>query len=296
MAGRGGERGTLLLFLAPALLLLLLTQGWPLAYSAWYSLFDWTLARSPRPGAFIGLGNYLRALGDPVLRNAALVTVLFALAATALQLLLGLGLACLTLGEAMVFQLARALLVVPMVIAPVAVGTMWRMLLSTQAGPINAALATLGIAGPDWLGDPDLALLSLILIDVWQWTPFVMVIYVAALAALPREPFQAAAVDGASPWQAFRHLTLPMLAPVTLLILLFRLIDALLTLDLVVTTTFGGPSFRTNTVSFWIYQQGLRYFNIAYASAASWLLLVACLALASGLLLWRRHAMRWLDG
>jgi multiple sugar transport system permease protein len=168
------------------------------------------------------------------------------------------------------------------------------MLLSTQAGPVNYLLGLLGIPGPDWLGDPNLALLSLILIDAWQWTPFVLVVYAAALAGLPEEPFHAAALDGATRWQAFRYVMLPLLWPVTLLLLMFRLIDSLLTLDLVVTTTFGGPGFRTHTLSFWIYQQGLRYFNISYAAATSWLLLLACLAVAVGLLAWRRRAMAWI--
>lgn len=291
--GRGERRGRLL-FILPALLLLLLTQAWPLAHSLWFSLFDWTLARSPVPGAFVGLGNYRRALGDQVFVGSVGVTVTFAIASVTLQLVLGFGLACLTFGEGLVFQASRALLVIPMVIAPVAVGTMWRMLLSTQAGPVNYLLGLVGIPGPDWLGDPDLALLSLILIDVWQWTPFVLVVYVAALAGLPEEPFHAAALDGASRWQSFRYVMLPMLWPVTLLLLMFRLIDALLTLDVVVTTTFGGPGFRTHTLSFWIYQQGLRYFNISYAAATSWLLLLACLAIAAGLLFWRRRAMAWI--
>ena len=127
---RLGERGTLLLFLAPALLLLLVTQAWPLAYSAWFSLFDWTLARSPRPGAFVGFGNYAKVLADPVFRGAVTTTLTFAAASTACQLVLGFALANLALGERFALQLSRALLVVPMVIAPVAVGTMWRMLLS----------------------------------------------------------------------------------------------------------------------------------------------------------------------
>ena len=101
-------------------------------------------------------------------------------------------------------------------------------------------LSQIGIVGPDWLGNPGVSLLSLIIIDVWEWSPFVMVIYVAALSALPTEPFRAASVDGASRWQIFRHITLPLLLPVTLLVLMFRLIDTLLTLDIVYTTTYGG--------------------------------------------------------
>jgi ABC-type sugar transport system permease subunit len=170
---------------------------------------------------------------------------------------------------------------------------MWRMMLSGRAGLINAALAAVGISGPDWLGDPNTALLSLIIIDIWQWSPFVMIIYVAAITSLPVDPFRAARVDGASRWMIFRHITLPMLIPITLLVLMFRLIDTMLTLDIVYTTTFGGPGFRTHTLTFWIYQQGLRYFNISYAAASSWILLIACVLIAVGFLALRRRLTRW---
>jgi ABC-type sugar transport system permease subunit len=179
-----------------------------------------------------------------------------------------------------------------MVIAPVAVGTLWRMILSARAGLLNYGLSVIGVQGPDWLGDPKIALISLIIVDVWEWSPFVMVIYVAALSSLPSDPFRAASVDGATRWQTFRHITLPLLLPVTLLTLMFRLIDTLLTLDIVYTTTNGGPGFKTHTLSFWIYQQGLRYFNISYAAATSWILLIACLSLAVVFLVWRGRLNR----
>jgi len=170
---------------------------------------------------------------------------------------------------------------------------MWRMMLSGRVGAINHVLGLLGIAGPDWLGDPNLAVLSLVCIDAWEWIPFVMVIYVAALASLPPAPLAAAAVDGATPWQVLRHVVWPMLLPLTVLVTMFRLIDALLTLDVVFTTTYGGPGFATHTLSFWIYQQGLRYFNISYAAAASWLLLLACMLIAGALITLRTRVARW---
>jgi len=287
------ENGMLVLFLLPALLILIITQGYPLAYSAYFSTFDWALARSPKPGAFIELGNYTRALHDPVFIGAAKTTIRFALTATLFEMLVGFALAYLTVGEGLFVQFSRTLLIMPMVIAPVAVGTMWRMMFSARAGLINYLLGKVGISGPDWLGDPSVALNSLILVDVWEWSPFVMVIYSAALTSLPAEPFRAARVDGASRWQIFRHITLPLLMPVTFLILMFRLVDALLTLDIVVTTTFGGPGFKTNTLSFWIYQQGLRYFNISYSAATSWMLLIGCLLLAVVLLAVRQRLTRW---
>ncbi|MBX6322628.1 MAG: sugar ABC transporter permease [Rhodospirillaceae bacterium] len=287
------EQRVLILFLAPAVLILAVTQFWPLVYSARLSLIDWTLARSPRPGPFVGLANYAKALHDPVFIDSVGVTAVYALTATALEIVIGLALALALVGERFAVKLSRTILILPMVIAPVAVGTMWRMMLSAQAGPINHLLGLLGIDGPDWLGDPDWALVSVILIDVWEWTPFVMVIYVAVLTALPEELSLAAKVDGASRWQVLRHVVLPLMMPVSVLVVMFRLIDAILTLDVIVTTTFGGPGYRTYTLSFWIYQQGLRYFNVSYAAATSWLLLGGCLTVAVGLLLWRRCVARW---
>ncbi len=279
--------------MVPAVSVLIVTQVYPLLYSAYFSLFDWTLARSPQPGAFIWFQNYSRAFNDHVFMQAVATTTVFAVSATVFELLIGFLLAYLTVGERFLVQVSRTILLMPMVIAPVAVGTMWRMMFSARAGLLNHLLELVGINGPDWLGNPSVALVALIIVDVWQWSPFVMIIYAAAITSLPAEPFRAAAVDGASRWQIFRHITLPLLLPVTLLILMFRFIDALLTLDIVVTTTFGGPGFRTHTVSFWIYQQGLRYFNISYAAATSWIFLITCLLIAVVLLILRRRLTRW---
>ena len=279
--------------MVPAVSVLIVTQVYPLLYSAYFSLFDWTLARSPQPGAFIWFQNYSRAFNDHVFMQAVSTTAVFAVSATVFELLIGFLLAYLTVGERFLVQVSRTILLMPMVIAPVAVGTMWRMMFSARAGLLNHLLELVGINGPDWLGNPSVALVALIIVDVWQWSPFVMIIYAAAITSLPAEPFRAAAVDGASRWQIFRHITMPLLLPVTLLILMFRFIDALLTLDIVVTTTFGGPGFRTHTVSFWIYQQGLRYFNISYAAATSWMFLITCLLIALVLLIIRRRLTRW---
>ncbi|RPJ02691.1 MAG: sugar ABC transporter permease [Chloroflexi bacterium] len=287
------ENGMLVLFLLPAVIVLVITQGYPLGYSAYFSLRDWTLARSPHPGPFVGLDNYSRAIEDSVFTGSVETTITFALLATAFELIVGFTLAYLTVGENFWLQIGRTILIMPMVIAPVAVGTMWRMMYSARAGLINHLLRQVGIDGPDWLGDPSVALTSLIIVDVWEWSPFVMVIYAAAITSLPNEPFRAARVDGASRWQIFRHITLPLLMPVTLLVLMFRLIDTLLTLDIVVTTTFGGPGFRTHTLSFWIYQQGLRYFNISYAAATSWMMLIGCLLVAIVLLVVRQRVTHW---
>ena len=293
---RLGESGAFTLFLVPALILLTFAQFYPLFYSAVISFYDWALAKSPVPGAFIGLGNYEKALTDRVFLGSIGFTVLFAISSTLLQLTLGLGVALLTVGDSYVLRVTRTLIMLPMVVAPIAVGTMWRMILSGRVGPVNKGLAAIGIDGPNWLGDPGWAVISLILIDAWEWTPFVIIIFTAALTSLPGDVLHAASVDGASGWQKFRFVVFPMLVPVIVLVAMFRLIDGLLTLDIVFTTTGGGPGFTTHTLSFWIYQQGLRYFNISYAAATSWLLLFGCMLVATVFLVWRRCVMHWQSG
>jgi ABC-type sugar transport system permease subunit len=290
---RLGDNGTLLLFLVPSLVLVVAAQFYPLAYSAVISLFDWSLARSPTIGPFVGLDNYVRTFNDPIFGGTLTYTIIFALSSTALQLACGLGIALLTVGETYTMRLIRTLLMLPMVIAPIAVGTIWRMILSARVGPLNQALAAIGIDGPNWLGDPLWAAFSLIMIDAWEWTPFVAVTLTAALTSLPGDLLRAASVDGAGRWKTFRHIVFPMILPVVVLVAMFRLIEAFLTLDIVFTTTAGGPGYATHTLSFWIYQQGLKYFNISYAAASSWIMLLACLAIALGFLAWRRHVSTW---
>jgi multiple sugar transport system permease protein len=288
-----GERGILAAFMVPAVAIIVIAQFYPLFYSFYISLVDWTLMRSIKPGAFVGLANYAKMGGDQVLTQAVWRTLWFALASTAATVILGFVLAYLTVGEGRPLRIARTILILPMVIAPVAVGTIWRMMLSARVGPINEVLRGFGIPAPDWLGDPTLAMISIVIIDVWEWTPFVFVIFAAAISSLPAEVLKAAEVDGATPWQILRMIILPMLAPVGLLVVMFRLLDALLTLDIVFTTTFGGPGFATHTLSFWIYQQGLRYFNISYAAAISWASLIGCMLLVGALLVWRARISRW---
>jgi multiple sugar transport system permease protein len=288
-----GERGILAAFMVPAIAIVVVAQFYPLFYSLYISFVDWTLTRSMEPGGFVGFDNYAKMASDGVLQQTIGRTIWFALTSTCVSVILGFALAYFTVGEMRSLRIARTILILPMVIAPVAVGTIWRMMLSARVGPINEVLRGIGLPAPDWLGDPTLAMVSIVIIDIWEWTPFVFVIFAAALSSLPAEVLKAAEVDGATSWQILRMVVLPMLAPVGLLVVMFRLLDALLTLDIVFTTTFGGPGFATHTLSFWIYQQGLRYFNISYSAAISWATLVGCMVLVGALLLWRARISRW---
>lgn len=288
-----GERGILAAFMVPAIVIVVVAQFYPLFYSLYISFVDWTLTRSMEPGGFVGFANYAKMGTDGVLQQTWSRTIWFALTSTGASTILGFVLAYLTIGEGRTLRIARTVLILPMVIAPVAVGTIWRMMLSARVGPINEVLRSLHLPAPDWLGDPTLAMISIVVIDIWEWTPFVFVIFAAALSSLPSEVLKAAEVDGATSWQILKMVILPMLAPVGLLVVMFRLLDALLTLDIVFTTTFGGPGFATHTLSFWIYQQGLRYFNISYSAAISWATLVGCMVMVGALLVWRARISRW---
>src|SRR3954469_11973061 len=196
-----GERGILLAFMAPAIVIVIAAQFYPLFYSLYISFVDWTLTRSIQPGPFVGLANYAKMATDSVLQQTIGRTLIFAVASTTATTIIGFVLAYFTVGERPAVRIARTILILPMVIAPVAVGTIWRMMLSARVGPINEVLRGIGLPTPDWLGDPTLAMLSIIIIDVWEWTPFVFVIFAAAISSLPSEVLRAAEVDGAAPVQ-----------------------------------------------------------------------------------------------
>lgn len=269
------DRGRLVLLLVPALLLVVGVQLYPLLYAAWLSFQDWTLTRTQEPQGFVGLSNYTRILSDSVFRGAVRNTLIITLTSVPAQLVIGTALAYLTIGSNRTLRGVRTFLIIPMVVAPVAIGTLWRMLFNAQAGPINNhLLAPLGIEGPVWLGHPTWALVSVIIVEIWQWTPFVLLVVAAGVSSIPDELRGAAYVDGASAWQAFRHIDLPLLTPVFLVIIMFRGLESLITLDIIFSLTRGGPGFSTFNLTYYIYILGLRNFNLGGAAAASWLFMI----------------------
>jgi multiple sugar transport system permease protein len=185
--------------------------------------------------------------------------------------------------------IVRSLFLLPLASAPAAVGMIWRYLYDSDFGVYNAALAAVGLPKVNWLGNPDVALISIIIFDVWQWTPFVMLITLAGLQSLPREPFEAASLDGASTFTVLRKLTFPLLSPVLTLVFILRAIDAARLYDPIATTTRGGPGVATETVTYFLYRVGLKYFRLDQASAMALLILFA-IVVFSGLVL--RRLMR----
>jgi ABC-type sugar transport system permease subunit len=286
------DRFVLWTFVLPALLIILFAQGYPLAYSLVVSVMHWALADSDVPQGFVGLGNYLQVLQDPAFQYACTISFVYMVVATTVEIVLGFVVGYVTVGQTIPLKVARTLLIVPMIIAPVTVGIMWRMFLDGKYGLLNHILGVVGIPGPNWLGDPRFALWGTILLDIWEWTPFAMIIYVAAIGSISESVVEAARIDGASSLHIIRRVIWPLVWPATILILIFRMIDTFFVFDQIYTLTYGGPGTSTQVVSLYIYRQGLSYFNISQAAAASSLVMIVSLAIAVLLLTIQRRAQR----
>ena len=258
------------LFIAPALAVLLSLAIYPLLYSVSVSL-----QRETPNGVVWGLGNFARLVSDSFFWTAMAHTFVYAIAALTCEFLLGLGLALLLNSEIRGRGIFRASLLVPMMLPAVVVGVVWRLMLNPNFGAINGTLKQIGINTESltWTASPKLAMLSVIAVDVWQWTPFVFLVLLAGLQAIPQEPYEAALIDGSSRWQTFWHVTLPLLKPSILIVLLLRTMDLLRVFVQIFILTEGGPGFATETISLYIYRTAFRFFDFGYAAAMSFVLL-----------------------
>lgn len=233
---------------------------------------------------FIGLGNYAALLSNPMYWEQVLRTVIFVVVAVTVQLAIAVSLAVAMSKVKRGDALLRALILLPMAAAPIATLFNWRMILNASYGPLNYVLSAVGLPAPDWLGSPELALPTLMAIDTWQWTPFVFIILAGGLATIPSDVYEAASVDGASAWQQFWHVTLPLLMPYIVVAVLFRTVDALKTFDSVQVLTSGGPGSSTTMMNYGIFQQAISFLDFGKASAGAVLFLIICILLANALL------------
>jgi multiple sugar transport system permease protein len=250
------------LFVGPGILWVLAFTIFPLLYSLRLSFMR---ARLGQPQTFNGLKNYARAFSDYRFWNSFKITIIFVLASVVLTVLLGLGLALLFNRPMRGQRVFRSLFTMPLFAAPIAMGYLGLTIFHEQVGAVNTVLRALGVVNlPPWFSDVWLARLAIILVDVWQWTPFCFLVLLAGLQGLPEEIYEAATLDSSSGWDIFRFVTLPLLAPV------------LFTFSM----TNGGPGAATQTLSFYIYLTGLRNFNAGYASALAYLLLLMVLIIS----------------
>ena len=266
------------LYLAPAALVLAVGVGYVLLYSLGLSFHRWDLSTADSAWEFVGIANYLDLARSTQFHNSVLRTVLFVVAAVGIEFVLGLTVALVTSAEARAMRVVRSLILIPFVITPVVAGILWRMLLNGNVGLVNYFLSLVGIPKLNWLGDANLAMVSIILVDVWVNTPLVIIILVAGLTSLPNEPLEAALIDGASRWQQFWHVTFPLLAPLMGVALVLRVTDAMKVFATVFVLTDGGPGTATEVMNIFIFNQALRYLNVGFASATSWVFLIAVVA------------------
>jgi len=252
------------LLIAPTAIFAAALTVLPLGYSVLTSLREFPLGQSP---VFVGLQNYRNLLQDANFHGSLGTTLLYTIAATAVEFVLGLALALL-LKEEFSFQgIIRSSLIIPMVIAPVVVGIIWRLLYGADVGLFSFAVQALTGKSVSVLSSTALALPALIAVDIWEWTPFMFLILLAGIQSLPQEPFEAARVDGASTWNIFWHLTLPMLKPVIVVALLIRALDAFTVFDQVFVLTQGGPGTATEVATLMIYKTAFRFSQFGYGAA-----------------------------
>ncbi|MCM0018855.1 MAG: sugar ABC transporter permease [Tagaea sp.] len=264
-----------LALLAPSLALLAGLTLVPIGNLIVASFHEISWSQGQATWTWVGSAHY-RALADDGLLGAGVVnTAVFAAIGVAIQMALGLFLAVLTTGVVRGELVYRTVFLLPILVPGIVIGAMWKLIYNPDFGPLNAAAAFFGIAGPDWLGDPNLALGALIAVNVWHWTPFCYLLLLAGLQALPQDAIEAARVDGATAWQEFRYVTLPMMLPAIAVTFVFRFITAVKVFDEVYLLTGGGPGTATEVVSFSIYRRFFTEDRIGYGSALSVAILFA---------------------
>lgn len=260
------------LYLAPVLIYMIFFSVYPLAYSLHMSFTRFSL--SPPEQVFVGLKNFAFILEDSIFHAAFLQTLGFVSLSVALEFFIGLILALILNQEIRGARVFRFICIMPMMMMPALIGFIWRFMYHGDIGLINYLLSLIGVKGPIWLGYADVAMISIILTDVWQWTPFCFLVLLAGLHSLPIEPFEAAKIDGASRWQVFKCITVPLLKPAIVVALLFRVIDSFKIFDAVYVMTGGGPGVSTMVMSLYTYRWAFIFQDLGMASASSYLLLI----------------------
>jgi multiple sugar transport system permease protein len=267
----GSERSLPYLLIAPSIAVLVALSIYPLIYAVKVSL-----QAESGEGARWTLQNFTRLMTDDFFQTALLHTLVYATIALTFEFLLGLALAVLLNREMRGRAFFRAALLIPMMLPSVVVGVVWRLMLNPNFGAINGTLQGFGAntEALTWTATPTLAFASVIMVDIWQWTPFMFLILLAGLQAIPEEPYEAALLDGSTSWQTFRYVTLPLLKPAILIALLLRTMDLLRVFDQIFILTEGGPGSATETISLYIYRTAFRFGDFGYAAAMSFVLLL----------------------
>ena len=285
---RGREQRTAWILLIPALLLLLFVFAYPIGRAFWLSLFTQNLGTKLQP-VFSGFDNYVRMAGDGRFWQTFWQTTIFTSASVVLELLLGLVIALVLNQKFLGRGFVRTTAIIPWALPTALIGLAWAWIFNDQFGVVNDILLRLGLirTGINWLGDPALAMMAVIFADVWKTTPFISILLLAGLQSISPDLYEAHSIDGATPWQNFTRITLPLLMPQILIALLFRFAQAFGIFDLIAVMTGGGPGGATEVVSLYIYSTVMRYLDFGYGAAlvvVTFSLLIVAVAIASFLL------------
>ena len=261
------------LFIQPLIVVLTATSLVLTAYVVWLSMRDVSLLRAGRD-VFVGLDNYARFLSDGRALSALWRTVLFTTLATGIEVALGVAIVLFLDRHFVLKRLVRTLLLVPIIMTPVVVGLTWRFIFDPSSGMANYVLSLVGLSAVDWLGSPRIAIVSVLIADVWQWTPFVILLTMAALDSAPTDPLDAARVDGAREWQVTWYVLMPMLRRAIAIVALIRAIDSIKAFDLFYIMTRGGPALSTETLNYYGYIAAFTNFDISYALTIAMILTI----------------------
>ena len=276
------SRTTKLLFIGPGVAYLAIIGLFPFFYSLYMSTHSLNLTR-PRRNQFIGIDNYIQLVSDPLFQRAILNTAILAVASITLEIIIGFIVAKIfyEIAHIRTVNLLRTLFILPMMVTPVITGLLFTYIFNPTLGIANYLLRTLGLPESAWFGSADVALLSIIIVNVWQWAPFLMLIMLAGLMAVPRELYEASALDGAKWYEQSWNIELPAVRDVLMVGIIIRLIDNLRFFDVVYIATRGGPGDATEVISMFAYRQSFQFFNMGYGSAAAILILFITLFVAT---------------
>jgi multiple sugar transport system permease protein len=278
-------------FILPAVVVITAVIVFPWAFTLWMSLFEWKIGHK---ATFAGLDNFTELLGNRRFLESVAHTLIFTAAAVVGPLVLGTAAALVFNQKFFLRGFLRGAFVLPMMATPVAIALIWTMMFHPQQGVLNYLLSLLGIGPSEWVYSPRLAIACLVMVDIWQWTPLVMLIVLGGLASLPTDPFEAATMEGASRWQTLRYVTLPLLLPFIMVAAVVRLIDALKTFDTIYVITQGGPGTASETINLYLYLQAFSFYQIGKASAVVVVFFVLVVAL-SWLLFWLRERSKYYE-
>ncbi|MEO1493372.1 MAG: sugar ABC transporter permease [Pseudomonadota bacterium] len=288
MTANSLNRMTPYLFLAPALVVLAIGLLYPIGYMIYASFLDWNPSQRIGEADWKGLGNYTGLLADEAFHESFWVTIKFAAVVVVIEMVLGVGLALLLDRDLKGMAALRTIFILPMMIAPIVVGMMWRYMYHPTVGLFNRTLKSVGLEPIPWLSDGSWAFTSVVIADIWQWTPFIFILALAALQSLPRSALEAARIDGATAWQQILYIKLPLMMPVLIVTLLLRLIDAFKVLEVILVMTNGGPGLSTEILALRISRTASEFRELGEAAAMSNFLLILLLALTVAMFLYNK--------